>query len=184
MVSKYSGIKASPDPEPAWGWQDGQEVGQNWAGGGVRVDVSGRVSERNRLLRQITPVTPSRPGQSPCPSFHDMVQCPRPLTQGPPHRAPPQSQRTFSHCQRPPPCLCLVIQSLAMCTVIQSLAMHTVSQSLILIHPGDLSPPILLEPIVYMLLYLQIKHCLILVLILFYKLHLLVCNWVGFPDRF
>ena len=77
-----------------------------------------------------------------------------------------------------------MIQSLAMCTVIQSLAMHTVSQSLILIHPGDLSPPILLEPIVYMLLYLQIKHCLILVLILFYKLHLLVCNWVGFPDRF
>ena len=61
------------------------------------------------------------------------VQCrprcsPRPLL--PAHRAPPQSRRTRSPCQRPPPRLCPVIQSLATHTVSQSLAMHTVIQSL------------------------------------------------------
>ena len=47
----------------------------------VRVDGSGRVSDRNRqFLRQITPVTPSLPGPgpTPAPSCHDTAQCPVP----------------------------------------------------------------------------------------------------------
>ena len=80
----------------------------------VKVDGSGRVSDRNRqFLRQITPVTPSLPGPgpSPGPSCHDTAQSSvQPPVQPPPLRsprrpqcrAPPQSQWTLSHSQRPP----------------------------------------------------------------------------------
>ena len=55
----------------------------------IRVDGSGRVSDRNRqFLRQITPATPSLPGPSPGPSCHDTAPAESPVL--PPVQPPVQ----------------------------------------------------------------------------------------------
>ena len=71
----------------------------------VRVDGSGRVSDRNRqFLRQITPVTPSLPGPPPVSSCHDTAQCPVPAPVHPQPPLPPtQGPAPVTADTQPPP---------------------------------------------------------------------------------